>query len=136
MTVAGFYRQLLNQQEVVLPRVTSRNFQLAFDLIRPVVSGNADVFNDLVRAEDLEHALNFAKDLILEAHDLPTESFGARLLSRKFLDDSATMSTGAVNGMRVRLKRGQLGLARLGPVSAALVDVQRRAVRRVVAGAS
>ncbi len=136
VTVAGFYRQLLNQQEVVLPRVTSRNFQLAFDLIRPVVSGNADVFTDLVRTEDLKHALNFARDLILEAHAMPTESLGARLLSRKFLDASATMSTGAVNGMHVRLKHGQLGLARLGPVSAALVDVQRRAVRRVVAGAS
>jgi flavin-dependent dehydrogenase len=41
VTVAGFYRQLFDQREVILPRVIRGNFQLALDLIRPSASGKA-----------------------------------------------------------------------------------------------
>ncbi len=133
MTVAGFYAQIRNQQEVVLPTVTKDNFQLAFDLIQPVVSGSADLNSDEIPPDLLNRALNYTTSTMLEIHDMRGNSPVARLLKSRILDQAITDKLAAVDGMYIRLERGRLGLERLGAVSAGLVGAQKWIIRGMMA---
>src|SRR5262249_47779934 len=110
VTVAGFYCQIRSQESLVLPSVSRENFQLAFDLIQPVVSGNADVNADEVPPELLSRALEFTTATMLEVHDIRTNVPVAKLMSTRIMDDSVTDRFSAIDGMFIRFDRGQLGL--------------------------
>jgi flavin-dependent dehydrogenase len=133
VTVAGFYCQIRNQQSLVLPSVSRENFQLAFDLIQPVVSGNADVNADEIPPDLLRRAMQYTTATMLEVHDIHTNNRVAKLLSTRIMDESITDRLGAVDGMFIRFQRGQLGLERLGTIGSAVVGAQKRIIRGVIA---
>jgi flavin-dependent dehydrogenase len=133
VTVAGFYCQIRNQQSLVLPSVSGENFQLAFDLIQPVVSGNADVNADEIPADLLRRAMQYTTATMLEIHDIRTNNRVAKLLSTRIMDDSITDRFGAVDGMFIRFQRGQLGLERLGTIGSTVVGARKRIIRGVIA---
>jgi flavin-dependent dehydrogenase len=133
VTVAGFYCQIRNQEALVLPSVSRDNFQLAFDLIQPVVSGNADVNSDEIPPEILGRAMHYTTATMLEVHDIQTNVRVAKLLSTRIMDDSITDRFGAVDGMYIRFQRGQLGLERLGAIGSMLLGAQRRIIKGVIA---
>jgi flavine halogenase len=133
VTVAGFYCQIRNQESLVLPSVSRDNFQLAFDFIQPVVSGNADVNSDEIPPDILSRAMRYTTDTMLEVHDIRTNNRVAGLMSTRIMDDTVTDRFGAVDGMYIRLERGQLGLERLGAMGRTLVGAQKRIIRGVIA---
>jgi flavin-dependent dehydrogenase len=133
VTVAGFYCQIWNQQNLVLPNVSTENFQLAFDLIQPVVSGNADVNSDEVPPDLLRSAMSYTAETMLEVHDIRTNNRVAKLLSTRVMDESVTNLFGAVDGLFIRFTRGQLGLERIGPIGSAVVGAKKRIIRGVLA---
>lgn len=133
VTVAGFYCQIRNQESLVLPSVSGENFQLAFDLIQPVVSGNADVNADEIPPDLLRRAMQYTTDTMLEVHDINTNNRVAKLLSTRIMDDSVTDRFGEVDGMFIRFQRGQLGLERLGMIDSAVVGARKRIIRGVIA---
>jgi len=131
ITVAGFYRQLHNQREIVLPGVTGADFQRAFDLVQPVVSGTMDLDTDEVSAEVVDRAMRYTADMMREAHGLTTSNRVAKFMS--IMDDERMAGRlAAVDGMYIRMVRGQLGVARLGPVESAFGAVRRRVIRGLV----
>jgi flavin-dependent dehydrogenase len=133
VTVAGFYCQIRSQESLVLPSVSRENFQLAFDLIQPIVSGNADVNSDEIPPDLLNRALQFATATMLEAHDIRTNVPVAKLMSTRILDDSITDRFAAIDGMFIRFDRGQLGLERVGAIGSMLVGARNRIIRGVIA---
>jgi hypothetical protein len=131
--VAGFYCQIRNQESLILPSVSGENFQLAFDLIQPVVSGNADLNADEIPPDLLRRAMQYTTDTMLEVHDINTNNRVAKLLSTRIMDDSITDRFGEVDGVFIRFQRGQLGLERLGTIGSAVVGAQKRIIRGVIA---
>ena len=132
VTVAGFYRQLRRQDDIVLPGITRENWQLAFDLIQPVVSGDVDVGADDIPDEVLQRTMKYTTDMMLEAHEFGTDNGVARLMVKRAFDDSVTDRFGAVDGHYIRLRRGRLGVASLGKVGGAAAGVARALIRGVV----
>ena len=132
VTVAGFYCQIRDQEHVVLPSVSSDNFQLAFDWIQPIVSGNVDVNSDEIPPETLLRAMQYTTDMMLEAHDIKTGSRVAKMMSAHVMNDAVVERSRAVDGMYIRFERGRLGLERLGAFASALAGAQRRIVRGVL----
>ncbi len=133
LTVAGFYSQIRNQDSIVLPSVSRDNFQLAFDLIQPVVSGNADVNADEIPPDLLHRAMEFTTATMLEVHDIRSKSPVARLLKSRIMDDAITDRFAAVDGMYVRLERGRLGLERVGGIGSKMIGAQKWIVRGMLA---
>jgi hypothetical protein len=133
ITVAGFYCQIRNQESLVLPSVSRENFQLAFDLIQPVVSGNADLNSDEISPDLLRRAIHYTTATMLEVHDIRTNNRVAKLMSTRIMDDSITDRSGAVDGMFIRFQHGQLGLERLGAMGSMLSRAQKRIIRGVIA---
>lgn len=133
ITVAGFYRQLRNQDEVVLPGVKSESFQRAFDLIQPVVSGNLDLNSADVSPEAIRQAMRYTTDMMLEAHQLTTTNKVAKLMNTAAMDDERMAGRlAAVDGSYIRMKQGQLGVARLGRFESAFTTARRQLIRGLV----
>ena len=134
VTVAGFYQQLHDQDRIVLPGVTSDNFQRAFDLIQPVVSGNLDLNADEVTEDALRRAMHYTKDMMLELHDLETNNKIAKLLVLDALDsESGQASSDPIDDLYVRMRRGDLGLSRISEEESSEVAARRRSIRDMVA---
>jgi hypothetical protein len=132
-TVAGFYCQIRSQESLILPFVSRENFQLAFDLVQPVVSGNADLNSDEIPPDLLRRALHYTTATMLEVHDIRTNNRVAKLMSTRIMDHSITDRSAAIDGMFIRFQRGCLGLERLGAVGAMLVGAQKRVIRGIIA---
>jgi flavin-dependent dehydrogenase len=132
-TVAGFYCQIRSQESLILPFVSRENFQLAFDLVQPVVSGNADLNSDEIPPDLLRRALHYTTATMLEVHDIRTNNRVAKLMSTHIMDHSITDRSAAIDGMFIRFQRGRLGLERLGAISAMLVGAQKHVIRGIIA---
>jgi len=65
--------------------------------------------------------------MMREAHGLTTSNRVAKFMST--MDDERVA---AVDGRYIRMVRGQLGVARLGPVESAFGAVRRRVIRGLV----
>lgn len=128
--VAGFYRQLRNQDEVVLHGISAENFQLAFDLIQPVVSGNIDLNAGEIPRGVLDETMRYTTDMMMEVHSYQTKNTLSKLMSQRVFDESVTNAVGSVDGMYVRMKRGALGVVKLGPMRSLALAMQRSITRR------
>lgn len=133
VTVAGFYGQLRNQQSIVLPRVTSDNFQLAFDLIQPVVSGNIDLNASQITEDVISSAMRYTRDMMLEAHEFQTNNKVAKFMNNGVMDDERMAGRLAtLGGLYIRMKRGNLGIAQLGRLESTLDRARRTVIRGIV----
>lgn len=134
VTVAGFYRQLHDQREVMLPGISADNFQLAFDLIRPVISGDVDLNSDALSDEALENAMRYTTDMMLEGHEITTGNKVASMMLTQAIDDrSGQRPLDAIDGLYIRMKRGQLGIGRLNAMESAAAGLRRHLIRGVFA---
>ena len=132
VTVAGFYRQIRNQDALVLPSISRESFQLAFDLIQPIVSGNVDVQADEIDPDLLTRALNYTTAIMLEAHGIDSSNRLASLACTRMMDESVNRLE-PVDDMFVRLERGRLGVERMGRIGAALAGAKKSIIRGAVA---
>jgi hypothetical protein len=129
--VAGFYRQLRNQNEIVLHDITTENFQLAFDLIQPVVSGNIDLNATQIPPEVLQETMRYTTDMMMEVHEYQTGNTLSKLMSQRVFDDSVTNKVGSVDDMYIRLRRGSLSVVKLGKLQKLALLAQKAVMKRV-----
>src|SRR6185436_13921751 len=112
VVLSGWYRQIRNQDKVNLLGVTKENYQLAFDLVTPVVSGLADgLSGDRVSEDVLERAMEYMTNIQLELHQYETGDQEAKqgLMDMKGqIDNIGTKAEGAILGRFIRMERGNL----------------------------
>jgi hypothetical protein len=121
IVLAGWYRQIRNQGKVVLHGVSQDNYQLAFDMVRPVISGLAHgIGAGAVSEEVLDRTMEYMTDLQLELHRIETGDAVAKELVRdvkRQVDNIGTTPHSAIDGYHIRMERGNLGIAREGASS-------------------
>jgi flavin-dependent dehydrogenase len=117
VVLSGWYRQIRNQDRVALRGVTKENYQLAFDLITPVVSGLADgIAGDGVPNDVLDRTMEYMTNIQLELHQYETDDKEAKrgtvdLKRQRQVDNIGTKAEGAILGRFIRMERGNLGLS-------------------------
>lgn len=115
--VSGMYKQIHQQDQVVLYGIQQADFQHAFGVILPLVSGSADlVTTDEVAQDTIGKAVDFTIDMMSERAQLDTDNPAARLYVDRagVHEDLSADVHGAVGGRYIRLERGRLGLAEVG----------------------
>jgi flavin-dependent dehydrogenase len=114
--LSGWYQQIRNQDRVALRGVTRENYQMAFDLITPVVSGLADgIAGDGVPENVLQRAMEYLTNIQLELHQYETHDEEAKQGTsdiKRRIDDIGTGKEGAILGRYIRMERGNLGLSK------------------------
>ncbi|KAK0451907.1 hypothetical protein EV421DRAFT_1071083 [Armillaria borealis] len=78
LVVMGVYKQIRNQDLHVLAEVDEDNFDRAFDILRPVIQGTADV-GKTVSEDELQKTMDFCKDIFAPTDPQMHEAVGARL---------------------------------------------------------
>jgi flavine halogenase len=114
--VSGMYKQIRQQDELVLYGIDKKDFRRAFDVILPLISGSADLDADTVDQGTVNKAIDFTIDMTNEQAQLGTHNAAARIFSEKVAidEDLAANPEEAVDGLYIRLERGRLGLAEVG----------------------
>ncbi len=147
--VSGMYKQIHRQDEVVLYGIDKQDFQHAFGVILPLVSGRADMAatgdaagptaSGEVEQGTIGKAVDFTLDMMQERAQLNTNNPAAKLYIEKagVHEDLTADMHGAVGGRYIRLEHGNLGIAEVGEqdreqlqrsseqMSAELVDAAR-----------
>ncbi|MEM9453530.1 MAG: NAD(P)/FAD-dependent oxidoreductase [Myxococcota bacterium] len=127
--VSGMYKQIHQQDEVVLYGIQKTDFRHAFGVILPLVSGSADlVTGDEVAQETIGKAVDFTIDMMSERAQLDTDNPAAKLYIEKagVHEDLTADQQGAIAGRYIRLERGRLGLAEVGTAGESLAHDQQR----------
>jgi flavin-dependent dehydrogenase len=111
--VSGMYKQIRQQDELVLYGIDKKDFRRAFDVILPLISGSADLDADTVDQKTIGKAIDFTIDMTNDAAQLGTSNAAARIFGERVAidEDLAASPTEAVDGLYIRLERGRLGLA-------------------------
>ncbi|PBK80868.1 FAD/NAD(P)-binding domain-containing protein [Armillaria gallica] len=78
LVVMGVYKQIRNQDLHILAEVDEDNFDRAFDILRPVIQGTADV-GKTVSEDELQKTMDFCKDIFAPTDPQMHEAVGARL---------------------------------------------------------
>lgn len=113
--LSGWYRQIRNQDRVMLTGVDSDNFQLAFDAITPVVSGLADgIATGAVPENVLDRTMEYLTNIQMELHQYETDDEEAKQgiadVARN-IDNIGVKADHAILGRYIRMERGNLGIA-------------------------
>jgi flavine halogenase len=115
VVLSGWYRQIRNQDKVNLLGVTKENYQLAFDLVTPVVSGLADgIAGGTVPEDVLDRTMEYMTNIQLELHQYETDDEEAKqgtMDIKRQIDNIGTKADGAILGRFIRMERGNLGLS-------------------------
>jgi hypothetical protein len=114
VVLAGWYRQIRNQTGVVLHGISPDTYQLAFDSVRPIISGLADgIGGDRVSTRDLDRTMDYLTNLQLELHKIETGDAIAKDLAREArrnVDDIGATPPSAIDGYHIRMERGNFGI--------------------------
>jgi flavine halogenase len=132
--VAGFYNQIRQQDVVRIQGVEAQNFQDAFNLIQPVVSGNTDVNHKDLNLDMVRRTMKYTTDMMMELHNMPTGNPVAKLMSKKVLDEDIGDPFDAIDGRYIRMKTGELGLVEMGRVEGWFQGLKETFVKLVVRG--
>ncbi|KAF9451401.1 FAD/NAD(P)-binding domain-containing protein [Macrolepiota fuliginosa MF-IS2] len=91
LVVMSAYKQIRNQSTAVLADVDEVNFDRAFDILRPVIQGTADVGKKLTE-DELERTMDFCKDVFAPTDPEMIEAVGARLRPELLAPNAPIMS--------------------------------------------
>ena len=129
MAVSGVYRQIRNQQDVVLPSVSLESYQLAFDMLQPLVAGQMDANQQEVSPEAMDRTMTYLANTVLEASGIPTGSKVSQMMSGKVTDHELhdMRPEEAIDGLYVNLVRGELGVRKIGMMTQAMNFVRAKA---------
>ena len=130
--VAGFYNQIRQQDAVTLPGVQPLNFQDAFNLIQPVVTGNADVNYRNLDLAVLRKTMKYTTDMAMEMHNMPTGNPVAKLMSSRVLDENIGDPFDAIDGRYIRMQKGALGLVEMGRVESWFQGLKESFVKTIL----
>lgn len=118
--VSGMYKQIRRQDEVVLYGIDQTDFRHAFDVILPLVSGQADLATDDVDQQTIGRAVDFTIDMMNERAKIGSDNAAAKLFVEKagVHEDLSAEAEMAVGGQYIRMERGRLGIATVGEEAA------------------
>jgi flavin-dependent dehydrogenase len=129
--VNAVYRQIRAQDRLVLPEVDAQDFQRAFDILQPLVAGNIDASRDEVPEAAMERVMDYLGHGLLEAHGFDSGSRVSKVMGKRIqsfeLHDIAPDE--AIDGLHIHMKRGELGLRRLGGLASMAQDLRRGAAK-------
>jgi hypothetical protein len=123
MIVLSSYRQMHNQHDDLLSSADEDNFDRAFDLIRPIIQGTADV-NKKLSEDEVDQTMEFIKDIAFGDRVTPAGSSIKpsdvyNLYSTKseqfdppdgLLDMRGNFVSEVIHGHTVLLERGKLSM--------------------------
>jgi hypothetical protein len=92
----GLYRQIRSLDAPILSDVDEDNFDRAFDIIRPVIQGEADVGKTLTQGE-LVRAVDFCKHLFVPTDPDVHTAVGARVGPDLFSPEGPVLGPDAVD---------------------------------------
>ncbi|KAJ7922291.1 hypothetical protein B0H13DRAFT_2230484 [Mycena leptocephala] len=78
LTVMGSYKQIRNQQVPVLSDINEANFDRAFDLIRPIIQGTADI-GQMLTEDEVQKAMDFVTHVFVPSDPEMQQRVGTRL---------------------------------------------------------
>ncbi|KAI0684562.1 hypothetical protein BC835DRAFT_1409127 [Cytidiella melzeri] len=78
IVVLGTYKQMRNQSVAIMSDIHEDNFDRAFDILRPVLTGSADVSKTLTQ-DELEKTMDFCRHLFAPTDPDMYRSVGARI---------------------------------------------------------
>lgn len=136
--VSAMYKQIRRQDEMVLYGIAQADFRDAFDIILPLISGNADLQPETVDQATIGRAIDFTVDLIKEQARIGSDNPAARLLAQKSAadDDLASTPDESVDGWYIRFERGRLGLVAVGEQAQDLEQGKRELAAELLEAAS
>jgi len=138
--VSGMYKQIHRQDEVVLYGIDKQDFQHAFGVILPLVSGSADMTatDREVGQDTIGRAVDFAVDMMQERAQLDTANPAAKLYIEKagVHEDLTADMHGAVGGRYIRLEHGRLGLAEVDEEQREKLDRDSRQMSQLLVDAA
>jgi flavin-dependent dehydrogenase len=128
LAVSGLYVQIRNQKQVVLPWVNQRGFQLAMDVLLPIVGGLMDTNLREVPRTSIDRAMRYLSETVLEMHGFESNSNVSKLISRNLVrhEIGEIDPHEAIDGWYIHMKHGELGLRRVGRVTSALRAVRKK----------
>ncbi|KAJ3575479.1 hypothetical protein NP233_g1073 [Leucocoprinus birnbaumii] len=88
LVVLGSYKQMRSQSDNVLSDVSEDNFDRAFDLLRPVIQGTADV-NKKVTEDEVQQTMDFVKNVFAPT-DPELEAAVQQRVDPKFFEGGET----------------------------------------------
>ncbi|KAF9445368.1 FAD/NAD(P)-binding domain-containing protein [Macrolepiota fuliginosa MF-IS2] len=91
LVVMSAYKQIRNQNKTILADVDEVSFDRAFDILRPVIQGTADVGKKLT-SDELEKTMEFCKDVFAPTDPEMIEAVGARLRPELLAPNAPIMS--------------------------------------------
>lgn len=116
--VLGSYEQIRNQNMNVLSEIDEDNFDRAFDFIRPIIQGTADV-NRRLTENEVEQSMTYMRDVFInkiadhETDDQITATNGENWNKTRGIWDSRTnFASEIINGYTVLLERGKFGMVK------------------------
>ncbi|KAF9450835.1 FAD/NAD(P)-binding domain-containing protein [Macrolepiota fuliginosa MF-IS2] len=142
LVVLGAYKQMRAQEGDILSDISEDNFDRAFDIIRPVIQGTADV-NGKVAEDQVKKTMDFVKNILAPTDPeleptyfdgdeskiiLPFQVEGhfemrriidavnAREPAHKIYDNQRDFGFEPINGYTIRLVRGELGMVKADKV--------------------
>lgn len=143
VNVGGFYKQLRNQDEVVIPGVDAKSFQRAFDLIQPIVSGNMDLNYQAIPKDWLKKSFNYFNEMKQREIGFDKGGFLTRWLikeHRERLESTGIDSSAAIDGIYIRMEKGKFGLRRMSLWSRIITALKQRlyalAFRQMIKGSN
>src|SRR5262249_32408494 len=116
--ILGLYRQITNQEEVVLHGLVDANVQSVFDIIQPMLTGSYDLSDKEQPLEKniTESIISYIQSTFAnyaqKGGDSIASSTGKSLRATFEEMDLVTDSRNAIHGFFIRLEKGKLGLQR------------------------
>lgn len=134
--VGDFYRQLRNQKEVVLHGVNNEDIQSAFDMIQPIVSGNIDADTHQLPKDLSNQMMDFWSNLQERMSNLGERKFLSKLLKpgdmKNRFESSILNKEGAIDGLYIQMKKGQLKLQSIGKFDKILNTIKKKIGIRIM----
>lgn len=121
LAVSGLYVQIRNQKEIVLPWVNRQGFQLAMDVLLPIVGGLVDTNRQEVPRASIDRAVRYLGETLTEMHGFDSSSNVSKLISKKIVGPQIGEIglNETIDGWYLHMQQGELGLRKLGRVASA-----------------
>lgn len=117
--VLGSYEQIRNQNLDVLSDIDEDNFDRAFNMIRPIIQGTADV-NKRLTENEVEQTMDYMRNIVFtkvsddKNDSMSTAENAEKWKSAKSMWDSRTnFASEVINGYSVLLERGRFGMVKV-----------------------
>ncbi len=119
LLLSAIYRQITNQEQVVLQGISGESIQSVFDIIQPMLTGNYDMKKDQpMQEQKADKIIDYMQSRFAESYasdkDTSAPNAGEKSIAAVFSEkDLVIDSSNAINGYFINLEKGKLGLQKV-----------------------